>query len=200
MDIYFIDHSASQGKGFLHSMDIRLKLFAYALLLGCAVVIKTSFLFLFVPYLLLCAVIYFAGLPLKKLLLLSLYPLLFGVIFAINIPLHLVSILLLKILFSSLLTITLIATTPYVKLFRYCAMVLPDIVVQIMFITYRSIFIFLDMSKHLFESMRLRGGLGKGSFIQRVRSFGRIAGYLFIRSVDMSEHISDNAYVRGFHI
>jgi energy-coupling factor transporter transmembrane protein EcfT len=200
MDIYFIDHTASQGKGFLHSMDIRLKLLVYVLLLGCVVIVKTSFLVLFGPYLLLCAAIYFAGLPLKKLLLLSLYPLFFGLIFAINIPAHLISILFLKILFSSLLTITLITTTPYVALFRYCAMVLPDVVVQIMFITYRSIFIFLDTVKHLFESMHLRGGLGKRSFVERLRMFGRIVGYLFVRSVDMSEHISDNAYVRGFHI
>ncbi len=200
MDIGTIDFWAINGRSPLHRASALSKLVAAALLI--AAVIATDDLFVLISiYLVAVAAIVLAGLPVVRVLALAAYPAIFALLFAISRwsgslldPL----IVLLKALAAAAIMVALITTTPYPQLFALLRYLLPGLVADALFLTYRSIFILLGVLDDLLMALRLRGGLTRHRYLGNLRNLAAGLGLLLVRAIAYSEQLYDVLRLRGY--
>ncbi|MHB0869929.1 MAG: CbiQ family ECF transporter T component [Chloroflexota bacterium] len=200
MDIATIDFWAVHGRSPLHRASAAAKLAAAALLI--AAIVATNDLFVLVAiYLAVVAGIVLSGLPVLRLLALAAYPALFVLLFAASRwtgslldPL----VILLKAVAAAATMVALIATTPYPQLFGLLRHLLPGLVADALFLTYRSMFILLGILGDLLTALRLRGGLTRRRYLQNSRNLATGLGLLLVRAISYSEQLYDVLRLRGY--
>ncbi len=94
--------------------------------------------------------------------------------------------------------VILIVTTPYPEVFSCIRPVLPGIISEGLLLTYRSLFILLELTDNLVRGLRVRGGLTRGRYIKNVVNFSSGIGLLLVRGLDMSEKFYGVLSVRGY--
>lgn len=199
MDIYFLDNLAAKKTSFLHTMNANLKMVIFALLL-MLIIFTDNFNTLLFLYVFLLLIIVLAKMPLGRLLLFSLYPVVFVFIFAISSP-EFFHVIILRVVGSSILTVLLVSSTPYFEIFKTLSLILPKIIVQIMFITHRSVYIILHMLSVMMSTLKLRGGgINFKKPLKSIQLMAKSFGYLLVRSADMSERMNDIIYLRGLDL
>jgi energy-coupling factor transporter transmembrane protein EcfT len=107
-------------------------------------------------------------------------------------------VIVLKALSASLAMVILIVTTPYPDVFSSIAPVLPKIVTEGLFLTYRSLFVLLELTDNLVKGLRVRGGLTHGRYVKNVVNFSSGIGLLLVRGLDLSEKFYGVLKVRGY--
>src|SRR5271167_1323969 len=112
--------------------------------------------------------------------------------------LHVTALLLLRTETTATLLVLLILTTPWMDLLRaFRVLRAPKILVALIGMTYRYVFLLLDLSLEMFESRRsrivapLRGA-------ERRRMVAAAAGVLLSKSAAMSEEVFDAMQARGY--
>ncbi len=200
MDIAALDRWAVQGESPWHRASPAAKIGAAALGVA-AVVISRDVATLLTLYLLLATGMTLARLPLRRVLLIASYPALFAALFAVSrwdgtwqTP----AAILLKAVGAAMAMVLLITTTPYPALFAVLSRVLPRLVADALFMTYRSFFILLEGMDHLITALRLRGGLQRRKPIRTIRNLALALGVLLIRAVDLSQRLYDVLILRGY--
>src|SRR4030043_633663 len=95
-----------------------------------------------------------------KIFSLTLYPLVFAILFIFisGFQIHFILLIFLKVLCGSTGVVLLLATTPYPSIFSALGKVLPSSFVTALFLTYRSIFILLNIFEETQHALYLRGG------------------------------------------
>src|SRR3989337_4143025 len=108
----------------------------------------------------LASLVILTRLPFLKIISIAAYPAIFAVLFAISswsedwiIP----ATIILKALCASLAMVILIVTTPYPDVFSSIEPVLPRIIREGLFLTYRSLFVLLELTDNLVHGLRVRG-------------------------------------------
>lgn len=147
------------------------------------------------------ALIILAGLPLVKILPLSLYPIIFALVFAFssyNGDWTFFFAVLLKVVVASSTMLLFVSTTPYPRIFGSVGKVAPAAITAALFLIYRSVFILLDTLESLQTTMRLRGGFSWRRPLRSLSSLTRNLGYLLIKAVDTSERMYEIMELRGF--
>lgn len=147
------------------------------------------------------ALIILAGLPLVKILPLSLYPIIFALVFAFssyNGDWTFFFAVLLKVVVASSTMLLFVSTTPYPRIFGSVGKVIPAAITAALFLIYRSVFILLDTLEGLQTTMRLRGGFSWRRPLRSLSSLTRNLGYLLIKAVDTSERMYEIMELRGF--
>jgi len=198
MQLSYLDYSAVEGKSRLHRLPPSVKVVGLgAVLLGVVTLRGVPELLLL--YGVLLALFLLSRVPLK-LFSLTLYPLLFAVLFIFISGFHLYFILLIffKVLCGSTGVVLLLATTPYPSIFRILGKVLPSLLVTALFLTYRSIFILLNVLEETQHALYLRGGF---QWMRPWRSLTNVAnafGHLIIKGMDASEKMYEAMLMRGF--
>jgi len=155
--------------------------------------------------------LYLSKLPLSKILIWGLYPVIFAGIFALGFfvrdvgslgfvnALYIPGVLILRALCSALSLILLLSTTPYTQVFSLTKRFLPEIIVSTMVLTYRFFFILIEELDDLLRAMYLKGGsLSFGKIRENLGNYGKIVGVLLIHSIDMSERMYRIFLVRGY--
>ncbi|MGI5837115.1 MAG: energy-coupling factor transporter transmembrane component T family protein [Chloroflexota bacterium] len=200
MDIGTIDYWAVGRSSPLHKASALSKVIAAGLLVASVIVTWDIFALLGI-YLFAAAGIVLACLPVLRVLAVALYPAIFALLFAVSQwdgsllgPLLVVG----RALAAAAVMVTLIATTPYPQLFAVLRFVLPTLVADALFITYRSLFILLGLFGYLMTSLRLRGGLSKHRFIHNARNLATGLGLMLVRSVALAERLYDVLRLRGY--
>jgi energy-coupling factor transporter transmembrane protein EcfT len=107
-------------------------------------------------------------------------------------------VIVLKALSASLAMVILIVTTPYPDVFSSIEPVLPRIITEGLFLTYRSLFVLLELTDNLVKGLRVRGGLTHGRYIKNVVNFSSGIGLLLVRGLDLSEKFYGVLNVRGY--
>ncbi len=200
MDIGIIDYYANSGKSFLHRALPFYKMVSIALVL-LSIVITSDFIVLLSIYLMLTGLVILTRLPFFKIISIAAYPGIFALLFAIsslNGDWIMPATIVLKALGAALAMVILITTTPYPSVFATLSPFLPRLILEGLYLTYRSLFILLGLMGNLFRALKIRGGFGQRSYIKNVRNFVSGIGLLLIRGLDLSERLYGVMQVRGY--
>ena len=200
MDVSAIDYYANHGTSFLHGARALSKII-FAGLVVASVVISSSFYLLLAVYISLLTLIIWTRLPVLKIVTIAAYPAIFALIFVAaswNGSWVSAGVIVLKALSAALAMVILIVTTPYPDVFSSIGPVLPGIITEGLFLTYRSLFILLELTDNLVKGLRVRGGLTRGRYIKNVANFSSGIGLLLVRGLDLSEKFYGVLNVRGY--
>jgi len=199
-DVALIDHWSTSGRSFLHRAGPAAKVIMAA---GCvaAVVITREVALLAVIYGTAVALLAAARVPPLKVMLIAGYPALFALLFVVSAwdgtwqtPARVFG----RAMAAAITMVTLLATTPYPRVFGLLSRVLPRIVGEALFLTYRSVFILLDMVGDLVTAARVRSGLHLRHPLANLRNLSSAMGKLLIHALDRSERQYDIMAVRGY--
>jgi energy-coupling factor transporter transmembrane protein EcfT len=193
-----LDYLAVEGKSWLHHLSPKLKIIGMVLvLLGIVTLRNVSGLILL--YTILLTLFFISRIPLR-IFSLTLYPLIFAFLFIFISGFQILFILLifLKVLCGSTGVVLLLATTPYPSIFRVLGRVLPSIFVTALFLTYRSIFILLNVLEETQHALYLRGGFQWRHPWRSLNNISNAFGHLIIKGIDASERMYESMVLRGF--
>jgi cobalt/nickel transport system ATP-binding protein len=200
LDIAAIDMWANSGASRLHRASAAGKGIG-AMAFVAAVVLASSPYLLASIYLLLLAGVFASRLPARRLVEIAAYPTIFAILFAISrwdggfsTP----AVILLKTLTAAQAMVLLITTTPYTDLFAAVGRVMPGLLADGLFVTYRSFFVLLREMGRMLTALRLRGGLRPRRYVANTRNVSRAMGMLLVRGVDLSERLYSVLRVRGY--
>lgn len=199
MDITHIDTSATQGTSALHRAVPAAKLMAGCLMLG-AVVVSTNALVVTSLAMVMVAAAVALRLPLRPFLALAAYPGLFAVLFAFAASVDLMSgwLIVAKAVGAALVAVLLMFTTPYPQVFAPIQRVVPEVVGDVMLMTYRSLFLVFDKFATTLIAARLRAGVIGRNPVRSAGSILRSLGAVLLFSVDLSQRTHDVMHLRGY--
>ena len=198
IQLSYLDYSAVEGKSWLHRTSPKLKIIGMVfVLLGIVTMRNLSGLFFL--YLILLTFFSVSRIPLK-IFSLTLYPLIFAILFIFisGFQIHFILLIFLKVLCGSTGVVLLLATTPYPLIFGILGKVLPSIFVTALFLTYRSIFILLDVFEETQDALYLRGGIQWRHPWRSLNNISNAFGHLIIKGIDASEKMYESMVLRGF--
>ena len=198
IQLSYLDYSAVEGKSWLHYLSPKLKIIGMAfVLLSVVTVSKVPGLFLL--YATLLALFVASRIPLK-IFFPPLYPLAFAFLFIFisGFQINFILLIFLKVLCGATGVVLLLPTTPYPSIFGILGKFLPAIFVTALFLTYRSIFILLNVLEETEHALHLRGGVQWRHPWRSVTNISNAFGHLMIKGIDASEKMYESMVLRGF--
>jgi cobalt/nickel transport system permease protein len=199
-DIAVIDYWATSGRSFLHRAGPAAKLIMSTLLLA-AVVIGDYLPLLAALYLTLVALLAMARVPPLRVMTIGAYPVVFVALFVVSAwdgTWQTPALILGRALTAALTLVALLATTPYPRVFGLLSRVLPRIVGEALFLTYRSLFTLAEMAGEMVTATRVRSGVNLRRPATNLRNLSLALGKLLIHAMDRSERQYDIMIVRGY--
>jgi energy-coupling factor transporter transmembrane protein EcfT len=199
LDLSAVDRSATLGRSALNRADPVPKLVAFALVLG-ATVASTNLLLVLSIAAVLLAVMLAARLPAGTMIVLALYPGLFALIFAFAAGADLLSgaLLVARAVTAAAAAVLLMFTTPYPQVFAPVQRVVPEVVGDALLMTYRSLFLLLELFGRLVRAVRLRAGALYGRPARSLRLLAPAFGVLVLDTVDLSIRTAEVMRLRGY--
>jgi energy-coupling factor transporter transmembrane protein EcfT len=200
MDVARIDLWAANGSGPLHRASTTAKAVFLLLVVTAAVAAKNPYP-LMAGYALILATAAFARLRWTALAALSTTALFFAVIYAVSLRggWRLYALVVFKAITPSLAVLTLVASTPYPMIFSFISAALPEALAAGLFMTYRTLFILLDMMDGFAAAIRIRGGFSPGSLYKNGSNISRGLAMLLVRAIERSSRIYAVMSVRGYN-
>jgi cobalt/nickel transport system permease protein len=198
IQLSYLDYLAVEGKSFLHRLSPGWKIIGMLLVLS-GIVILRNLSGLLLLYGMLLGLFFVCRLPLR-IFSLTLYPLLFAVlfIFVSGFQIHFILLVFLKVLSGATGVVLLLTTTPYPLIFRTLDRILPSIFVTALFLTYRSIFILIKVLEETQHALYLRGGFQWRHPWRSLVNISNAFGHLIIKGIDASEKMYESMVLRGF--
>lgn len=193
-----IDYLASAGHSNWHRASAFAKLLLTLLFIALAVVTPSwgVLVALILLALMLCVT---ARLPLKLMVAAASTPVLFSFIFVFaharadwDEPL----ILFARPMIASLAAVWLVGTTPYPDLFAPLSRLLPRIVGDSLFLTYRAVFALMDQVDRMWKALRLRGAMAR-PVKERFPVLGEAMGTVVLSGFDRSHRLYQAMRLRG---
>ncbi len=200
MDIGLIDYLANRGDSFFHRAAPIHKIIFVVFVLT-SIVITDNLTLLISTYLILTALVILTRLPFVRIISIAAYPAIFALLFALaawNGNWTRSGIIVFKALSAALTMTLLIVTTPYPSVFAAISPFLPRMLVEGLFLTYRSLFILLELMGNLIRALRLRGGLSPRLYTKNIANFASGIGLLLVRGLDLSERLYGVMKIRGY--
>jgi len=199
LDVARIDHWAASGTGMLHRASPVAKVVFLLLVVSAAVVSKNPYA-LTAGYLVLIAVAVAAGLPWSRVMVLSWYAAVFALLYSFSIRggVWIRALFVMKAITPSCAMLMLIVSTPYPKIFALLSAALPEMITAGLFMTYRTLFILLDMMDNFGAAIRLRGGFSPGSLYKNSANISKGIAMLLVRAVERASRIYAVMVVRGY--
>jgi cobalt/nickel transport system permease protein len=198
IQLSYLDYIAVERKSFLHRLSPKLKIIGMILVLFVIVTVR-NLPGLFLLYLILLTLFFTARIP-AKIFPLTLYPLIFAILFIFlsGFQIFFILLIFLKVLCGSTGVIMLLASTPYPSIFSVLGRVLPSSFVIALFLTYRSIFILLTVLEDTQHALYLRGGVQWRHPWRSLINIANAFGHLIIKGIDASEKMYESMVLRGF--
>ena len=198
IQLSYLDYSAVEGKSWLHRLSPQWKIIGMAFVLSAIVTVR-NIPGLFLLYGILLGLFFLSRIPLK-IFSLTLYPLIFAILFIFISGFQILFILLVfvKVLCGSTGVVLLLATTPYPSIFRILGRFLPPLFVTALFLTYRSIFILLNIFEDTQHALYLRGGFQWRNPWRSLINISNAFGHLIIKGMEGSERMYESMVIRGF--
>ncbi len=200
MNIKDIDYLAVFGDSKLHKIKALYKFIFIALILFLALSFKSVY-FAISLYFIVFFINIINGFQVKKIFLLSFFPILFLVVYFLSIENLTVNYFLMtvfRVLSLSTSFSLLIFTTDYSKILKTLKIFMPDFLAKTLFLTYRSIFILLDVAENIKTTMHLRGRLQIKRPFYSLSIVGNFLGLFIVRVSDLSEKTAESLSLRGF--
>lgn len=136
IQLSYLDYSAVEGKSWLHRLSTKVKILGIFFVLLCVVLLR-SLPGLSLLYGVLLFLFFVSRVP-RRIFSLTLYPLIFAILFIFisGFQFYFISLIFLKVLSGSTGMVLLLATTPYPSIFRVLGEFLPSLFVTALFLTY----------------------------------------------------------------
>lgn len=198
IQLSYLDYIAVEKKSFLHRLSPKVKIIGMVfVLLGLITLRNLPGLLLL--YGILLALFFLSRIPIR-LFSLTLYPLIFAILFIFisGFQIHFIMLIFAKVLCGSTGVILLLATTPYPSIFSVLGRILPSPFVTALFLTYRSIFILLNILEETQQALYLRGGFQWRHPWRSLINISNAFGHLIIKGIDASEKMYESMVLRGF--
>jgi cobalt/nickel transport system permease protein len=198
IQLSYLDYVAVEGKSFLHRLSPMWKMIGMVFILFVIVTVK-NVPAMFLLYLFLLFLYFIARIPMR-IFPLTLYPLIFAFLFIFlsGFQLPFILLIFLKVLCGSTAVVLLLATTPYPSIFSALGRVLPSSFVMALFLTYRSVFILLNVLEDTQHALYLRGGIQWRRPWRSLTNISNSFGHLIIKGIDASEKMYESMLLRGF--
>jgi len=198
IQLSYLDYLAVEGKSFLHRLSPKLKIIGMIFILFAIVTVRNLPGLFFLYVFLLC--LYFMAKVPMRIFPLTLYPLIFAFLFIFlsGFQLFFILLIFLKVLCGSAGVVLLLATTPYPSIFSVLGRVLPSSFVMALFLTYRSVFILLNVLEDTQHALYLRGGVQWRHPWRSLTNISNAFGHLIIKGIDASEKMYESMLLRGF--
>lgn len=200
MHLADIDYLAFQGDSSWHRASALAKI-VFTVITIVAVVISSRPLPLVLTLGLLLALLITAGVPLRRFAHLLVYPAFLAGIFALSLAgqgWSAPAVVILKAVTAASSLILLLTTTGVPALFTCLRRLLPGVIADTLFFTYRSFFILLDRLDSFLTALRLKGGYHPFKLILNLRNAAAALGVLLIHSLETSERMYMVLALRGF--
>lgn len=199
IDVAKIDHWASSGNSLFHRASPIAKVIFLILVVLAAVVARDPAP-LMAGYVILFVVTASTGLPWVSVTTLSWYSAVFALLYGLSFRggVWMTALFMVKAITPSFAVLMLIVSTPYPRIFALLSVLLPEILAAGLFMTYRTLFILLDMMGNFAVSIRLRGGFSPGSLYKNGANISKGIGMLFVRAVERASRIYAVMIVRGY--
>ena len=200
MKIAFVDQQAVQGSTFLHRAAAWSKLVSTVFLIA-GIIICTRWELLIPLALIFLASLWVLGLSPSRQLYFYLYPLFFSLLYGhVLIGLEGVELLIvvLRAVSAVMALLMLIMTTPYIEIFSALNRVLPSILADVMFLTYRAFFLLAGRLKNLLVAIKMRGGVSSRNLFRNLAGAGTYLGMAFLTAVDLNERSYWSMLMRGY--
>ena len=200
LDVARSDHWAASGVGPLHRASPAAKI-AFVLMVVLSAVLTKNPFSLVVGYALILTVAGMSGLPWVRVMVLSWYAAVFAVLYSLSLHASLALRLLTieKAIVPSCAMLMLIISTPYPRIFSLLGRFLPETLAAGLFMTYRTMFVLLDMMHNFYAAIRLRGGFSPGSIFKNSANISKGIAMLLVRAVERSTHTYEVMLVRGYN-
>lgn len=201
MGLEIIDYLATQEKSPIHSSNTIYKM-VFALVNIVLLLTTKSIHFPYIILFFLFSIMVLNKIPLLKIIPLLFYPIFFSGLLVLGLGYGYIGGLWLitKAVGIATTMILVFATTPIYNLFSLLQRFLPDFLVDGLFFTYRSFFIFQRLVTNLILTIKLKGGYGRLSLLKNIRNIGGAIAITFIRALDGAERMKDIFYIRGYQI
>lgn len=198
IQLSYLDYLAVEGKSFLHHLSPKWKIIGMLFILFIIVTVRNVSGMLLL-YLLLLFLYFLARVPMR-IFPLTLYPLIFAFLFIFlsGFQLLFIFLIFLKVLCGSTGVVLLLATTPYPSIFSALGRVLPSSFVMALFLTYRSVFILLNVLEDTQHALYLRGGIQWRHPWRSLTNISNSFGHLILKGIDASEKMYESMLLRGF--
>ncbi len=200
IDVARIDFWAASGSSLFHRASVLSKLILVVLVVTASV-LSRSFHALAAGYALLMAVSAAAGLPFFRMAALSLYAAVFAGLYGLSLRgagLPEYGLLIFKAVTPAFSVLILISTTTYPRLFSFIGNLLPGLLSSGLFMTYRTLFILLDLMHHLTIALRLRAGLSRAGELRTISALPRALAMLLVKTVESSSRMYAVMTVRSY--
>lgn len=200
MDVAIIDYYANHGTSFLHKAKALWKIMFTALVIA-SIILTNEFYMLAGIYIALATIAIWTKLPVSRIITIAAYPAIFALIFAFlvwNGSWVKVGVVVLKALAAALTMVLLIVTTPYPDVFNVLRPFLPRVIAEGLFLTYRSVFILIELTDELIKSLKVRGGITRRKYLRNIRNFSSGIGLLLVKGFDYSEKLYGMMNIRGY--
>ena len=200
IDVARIDHWAATGSGPFHRASVFSKILFLGLVVTAAVISKNPSP-LAAGYALLLIAAAASRLPWSTVALFSLYPAVFAVLYGLSLRggAWMYGLLFFKAVTPAFAMVMLIVSTPYPKIFSLMSTFLPEIISSGLFMTYRTLFILLDMMNSFAAAIRLRGGFSPGSLAKNSSNISKGLAMVLIRAVERATRLYAVMAVRGYN-
>lgn len=200
IDVAKIDHWAASGSSPFHRASTIAKVIFLLLVVLSAVITGNPYP-LMAGYGVLLAVAAASGLPWLSVAALSSYSAVFALLYGLSFRggVWMAALFIVKAITPSFAMLMIIVSTPYPRIFALLSALLPEILAAGLFMTYRTLFILLDMMGNFAVSIRLRGGFSPGSLYKNSANISKGIGMLFVRAVERASRIYAVMAVRGYH-
>jgi energy-coupling factor transporter transmembrane protein EcfT len=195
-----IDHWAASGSGPFHRASIVSKMLFLVAVVSAAVVSRNPYP-LMTGYGILLMVAATAKLPWVRVAVLSWYGALFATLYAISLKggVWAAALFIMKAITPAFAVLMIIVSTPYPRIFSLISVFLPEVLAAGLYMTYRTLFILLDMMGNFAAAIRLRGGFSPGSLYKNNANISRGIGMLLVRAVERASRLYAVMTVRGYN-
>ena len=200
IDVAKVDYWAANGTGPFHRASVLSKLLFLSLVVAAAVACRNPYpLVAGTGMLIVLAIL--AGLPWAAIGALSLYAAVFALLYAVSLRGDgwTYAVLLLKAITPAYAVGMIITSTPYPRIFSFLSVFLPEILAAGLFMTYRTLFLLLDMMDDFGTAIRLRGGFAPGNIVKNSANIAKGIGGLLVRAVERSSRLYAVMVVRGYN-
>ncbi len=200
MHLADIDYLAYRKNSLWHRASVLSKLFFTVVIIYIVVVSnKLPQLAAILVFLLILLLV--SGIPLRKFIFLLLYPALFATVFALSrVGGSGVGALLIitKSLTAAAALILLITTCGILPILGCLRLIMPAIIIDALFLTYRSFFILLGQLDSFMTAVKIKGGFSSLRVILNLRNTAAALGVLLIHSLETNERMHRVLLQRGY--
>lgn len=200
MKVAFMDQQAVQGSTFLHRTEAWSKLVSTGFFIA-GIIICTRWELLIPLCLTFITSLWVLGLPPIRQLYFYLYPLFFSLLygyFLMGLGGVDLLVMVLRAVSAVMALLMLIITTPYIEIFSALNRVLPPVLTDVMFLTYRAFFLLAGRLKNLLVAIKLRGGASSGNLFRNLTSAGTYLSMAFLTAIDLNERSYWAMLMRGY--